>query len=170
VSISPISSPDPVQQFAKTLAQSIDTNHDSQISTDEFASFLTNVLGAAPASSGTGVARTTLQTLAAPPAPTVPARTSVAMEGFETSRLNDSTDLSPKYEFARWAQANSMSPTTENLRLFVETHSDWEMRGSDGLRMKQSALDIRSPGKESVWQDVIRDVNGPGAAWQFVNA
>ena len=36
--------------------------------------------------------------------------------------------------------------------------------------MTQAALDQVEPGQQTVWQDVIRDVDGPNAAWQFMNA
>jgi hypothetical protein len=160
-----------IQQIVKALAQTIDTKQDFQLGADQFASMLADLLGSPSAAvSSASAAAPAMATSVAPLPVTVSIGRSPAMGGFEATRIADRMDTSPKYEFARWIQDNAAAPTTDNLRVFVESHPDWEMRGSDQLRMKQSALDLRSPGKQTVWQDVIFDVNGPGASWQFVNA
>jgi hypothetical protein len=153
-----------VANLAKLFAERADANKDGAVSTSEFTSFLVSVLSG----SITKAATTTTTKSSASTSSTGGDMVYSAMPGWDTARLNNPEDLSGKYVFGRWAQGKPA--TTEMLQQFVAEHPDWEMRGSDGLRMKQEALDKLSPGRQSVWQDVIFDVGGPDASWQFINA
>ena len=166
---------DPAQRLATAQWEVVDSNHDGKVAVDEFGSFLARLLSSAntiSASASGSIGTSLLSTSSVAPLDATPPPPGgyTPMPGWDTQRLNDRNDNAPEYLFARWVQANALSPTTENLQKFVDTHPDWEMRGSDQIRMRQSVLDRINPGRQSVWQDVIRDVNGPGAQWQFLNA
>lgn len=118
---------------------------------------------------------------AAPPEAQAPARTYQAPSGWEQDRLNDLNDKSGKYVMQRWLQDNGYGPggdkqyNADAVRAFVASQNgQWEMQGSvddPQIRQTQAYLNTHDPGRETRWQDVIRD-SGPGGAngMSFSNA
>jgi hypothetical protein len=102
-----------VNSVATQLLKRFDSNKDGQLSTDEFMSLLsklTQVLTPANAGSSngsngsaTGTQSVTATTLL-PAADPAPAKTYHAMEGFDSTKLNNPLHTTPKYVFARATQ------------------------------------------------------------------
>lgn len=91
-----------------------------------------------------------------------PGRTYADMPGFVTSRLNDPTDTSTKYIVARIIQDMGLPPTAES----VQTISAELAKRGITAPANGDILGFTS----GIPQDVVRDIGGPTAQWQFLNA
>lgn len=165
---------DRVLDLANALVQRFDTNGDGQLSRDEFGTLLTRVLGAAdttsPAATGTGAAAFATPAAAAT-APVAP-RVYAPMPGFNTSKLNDPTHLTPKYVFARaWqdgGRADVAALQDESARkAYMETFltsliPEFEKQGWRVLEVKNEKLRLEGgPGHEAPhWIDTVTDIEG----------
>jgi hypothetical protein len=89
------------------------------------------------------------------------------MKNFEAGKLNDKSETSPMYYFARWMQAAGLEPTAENLQKFLKANPDWEMDAQNNIRIKPEALS-KYPGQEDAgqWHQAISN-DGTGPAWDF---
>jgi hypothetical protein len=167
MSTSAIQSTSALQQIAQSLIKTFDKNSDGVLSADEFTSFLGNLLNAAsPTTSSVvtqplTVAQTLTQTSSSTP-------TYQPMAGWDTTKLNNLNHQTPKYIFGRWVQGKAA--TTDSLKQFVAEHPEWEMDGKDRLRVKPDEMAKLYPGETSLWMDVIYDVGGPEARWQYIEA
>jgi hypothetical protein len=104
-------------------------------------------------------------------------KTYQALPGWDTNRLNDPTDKSGKYVMQRWMQDNEGDYNADKVRKFVASQGgNWEINPTSSqddpqIRQKQEYLSSFDPGRETRWQDVIRD-SGPGGenGMSFSNA
>jgi hypothetical protein len=123
--MSTIPSVNPMTELAKNLVQRFDANKDGSLTTDEFASFLTSLLGrmtvsaaaaasATPAAgaakaSATAAATTTTSTKGTSRPPTTRVRQG-AMLGFDEGKLGNATHTSFKYQVGRILQYYPNTP------------------------------------------------------------
>lgn len=99
-----------VQDLANTLMESFDSNNDGQINTDEFSSFLGQLLSGVSSSSSypiTSIGNTSSFQLGAQ------SSGEIKFEGFDFNSTNDLSE-SAKYAFAAAAQATGTMPTTKS--------------------------------------------------------
>lgn len=98
--------------------------------------------------------------------------------GWEIDRLNNPNDTSGKYELMRWIQDNGYGPGgpnkwgVEGVNKFLASNSGWEGNGNANdpwIRQKQDYLSEKDPGRQTRWQDVIRDAGGENG-YAFQNA
>jgi hypothetical protein len=128
---------------------------------------------AAPGSSSSSSATSVAPTASATPRTTP----YTAVAGFDTDRMNDPTTNSGKYDYARWMQDNEGEYNADKVRRFLasDVGQNWETNDTTGtdadpwIRQKQAALTARDPGRETRWQDVIRDSGGENGM-SFSNA
>jgi hypothetical protein len=160
-----ISNTNPTSTDTAALFQQLfkraDYNQDGQVSIDEFTKFLSSVLSQTPASG----------TATPSPAPTpgtpatytdrIPGQTTSAsaLAGWDQTKWNDVSHESPKYRIGRILA--SAPPTTDSLSSLMPELQFWY----PGLQ--QTGKDtINVPGYGTF--DVIHDVGGPEASWQFL--
>jgi hypothetical protein len=131
-----------------------------------------------PAAGAPGSSSSSSATSVAPGASAAPRTTPyTAVAGFDTARMNDPNTNSGKYDYARWMQDNEGEYNADKVRRFLasDVGQNWETNDTTGtdadpwIRQKQAALTARDPGRETRWQDVIRDSGGENGM-SFSNA
>lgn len=109
--MSTVNSTQSVQELARTLMQNFDSNKDGQVSTQEFGTFLTQLLSGIN-NTGTAYKGSALGTSAATnPTPTITG-SSVKFEGFDFAAVKDPAK-SAKYAFAAAAKKAGNMPTSK---------------------------------------------------------
>lgn len=119
--MSTIGTVNPAHELAKTLIQRYDANKDGSLNSDEFATFLSGLLGSvkgtAQANPGAAGAGATVAT-ASPSSPfagSPPPRVRVGLvEGFDERKMNDESHRTFKYQIGRILQYYPATP--EGLR------------------------------------------------------
>lgn len=167
MAISSVSSPNPLDQLARSLVDRFDANKDGQLTTDEFTSFLSSFLGSvAP---GAGAA---LGVAAGAPAVGL-AASKTPLEGFDAGKLADLTHTSVKYRFGRVAQHYSLSSVTDKSKaesLLNSMQADLTAAGVDVLAVKGDQIQVKDDAGQAAWIDVIRGAGaGGGAGWQWLD-
>jgi hypothetical protein len=110
--------------LTQQLFNSVDANKDGKLNTDEFQSFLENLVGAMGSKTGglgtAATAATASSVSALDGTSTDATKVYQPMAGFDTAKLNDSTHATPKYIFARATQdldlGNDRSSRSANLQ------------------------------------------------------
>lgn len=152
---SPISATDPLQMLVRSLADRADANRDGRISVDEFASFLTGLVGSATSTPTSATATS--------------AHGEPTFEGFDFSRTK-SIETSAKYAFAHLAKASGRMPTSK-----AEAEAWFNEHIRPGMDQLGHRIDwVRGDRFQfSNWQGtfVVDFVRGaasadPGLAWQ----
>jgi hypothetical protein len=176
MSTSPITSGTSVQSFALELAQSLDTNNDGQISTNEFSTFLSGFLKTFLGKSGTTASSIGTQALSAlnSAASTATSGSSATssgtgayadkMLGFDLSRLQSAAS-SPKYAFANLAI--NMAPTDANMVQIamqlgssvghLDSQNNFMLDGDAG-----GYIGVRDRGNGPMWQWMAYNDAHPG--------
>ncbi len=95
-----------VQDLAKSLMQTFDTNNDGKLTSDEFSAFLSKLLTGVTSAASTSAAATTAA------ATITSASSAVKFEGFDFSVTKDPLK-SAKYSFANAAKAAGTMPTSK---------------------------------------------------------
>jgi hypothetical protein len=165
MAISSVSSTNPLDQLARSLVDRFDANKDGQLTTDEFASFLSNFLSSVSTGSANSLGQAA--SVAAPSGPKSP------MEGFVAAKLADPSHDHVKYKFGRVAQNYSLSSVTDKASagaLLTSMKSDLEAAGIDVLGVKGDKIQVKDDAGQPAWIDVMRgDGNGGAAAWQWMD-
>jgi len=153
-----------VGQLVQRLITVADQNKDGQLSTSEFGSFLTSLISEPPASltdlKGTrsGVAG------AGPGATAAPFN---EIPGFVLSKIQDPTHVTQKYSAAMRAFSQAiggLTPVPDSLPTIVAFA---KANGfPDAKTTKSDSIDF---GDGTGPVDVIVDVDGPNASWNFQN-
>lgn len=162
MAINAVGSTNGVDQLVQQLMKGIDTNRDKQVSTSEFTTFLskllTNFSGQPTTTSMPGASRGAFAGVQA----LVPGSYS-AMAGFDTAKINDPNHTTLKYQFARAVQDLGLlhAAATENLQRVVDYLNQ---NGGHATVTGKDTIDF-GDGHGPV--DVIFDVGGAAAAWQF---
>jgi len=152
----PVTSADILQQFARTLMTSLDTNKDKQLSTTEFTSFLTS-LGV----SGDG---------ASPAVPSALTGPAPYLAGFSDSKLANLNHTTVKYLFGRVAQGYSLSSVNDGASaqtLLEQMRPALEAAGITVQGIKNDKLQVLDDAGDSAWVDVIRGANSGDPAFQW---
>ncbi len=95
-----------VQDLAKSLMQTFDTNNDGKLTSDEFSTFLSKLLTGVTSAASTSAAATTAA------ATSTSSSSAVKFEGFDFSVTKDPLK-SAKYSFANAAKAAGTMPTSK---------------------------------------------------------
>jgi len=151
-----------VQDLAKSLMQTFDSNSDGKLTTDEFGAFLTKLLS--------GVTTASATTATATSATTATTGTgSVKFEGFDFSVVKDPLK-SAKYSFAAAAKAAGSMPTSKaDAEAWFNTNIKAKME-ADGHRInwvKGDTFQFTDAGGTFV-VDYVRGAasSDPALAWQ----
>lgn len=118
--MSTIGSVNPAAELAKTLIQRYDANKDGALNNDEFAAFLSGLLGGVKGTTPAGSSATASAVAAAPPATTLPTGASTArvragaLAGFDEGKLSNESHQTFKYQIGRILQYYPATP--EGLR------------------------------------------------------
>jgi hypothetical protein len=151
-----------VQDLAKSLMQTFDSNSDGKLTTDEFGAFLTKLLS--------GVTTASATTASATSATTATTGTgSVKFEGFDFSVVKDPLK-SAKYSFAAAAKAAGSMPTSKaDAEAWFNTNIKAKME-ADGHRInwvKGDTFQFTDAGGTFV-VDYVRGAasSDPALAWQ----
>lgn len=170
MSIGPSAVGNDTQTVAQQLFKRLDANGDNKLTADEFKTFfdkLLQELSTAHTTPGVGTASTAVAPSASPFADVKPLKTYANVSGWDESRLNNPTDMSPKYQFQRAIQdLGNPAPTTENLQNLVIPYL--QSKGLD-IHLKEGSKDVVVINNSPYTQDVIFDVGGTKAAWMYVN-
>lgn len=152
----PVTSGSLIEQFARTLMTKLDGNRDRQLSTTEFASFLTTVMGEG-GDAGFGLSR-----FKGGPNP--------VMAGFDPASIANPSDTTAKYTFARVAQQYSLASVQDMASaeaLLMAMRPELEARGITVLDVSRDKIklvdDLGRPG----WFDVIRGAGDFDPAFQW---
>jgi hypothetical protein len=148
--MSTINSTTSVQDLAKSLMQTFDTNSDGKLTTDEFGAFLTKLLSGVNTAASTSAAATSAS------ATSTIGTSSIKFEGFDFSVTKDPLK-SAKYSFANAAKAAGTMPTSK---------SEAEAWFNQNIKAKMEA-----DGHRINWvkgdKIQVSDANGtPALAWQ----
>jgi hypothetical protein len=145
---------DGLAPLMRQLARRADANGDGQVSTEEFGSFLTQILRPASAST-TGLTNGLVNSLR-PLSSAAGGHNSYLdrLEGFDLSRLENSAH-SPKYAFANLAK--NLAPTPENLRVIADQLGPSKgFLEADGLSYilydSNGYVGVRDRGHGPIWQ------------------
>jgi hypothetical protein len=148
---------DGIQPLMRQLARVADANGDGQVSTEEFGTFLTQMLrsGGASTNSLKTLASTAAAAASSPLGFTAGADSYLdRLEGFDLSRMENSAH-SPKYAFANLAKG--LAPTPENLRVIAEQLGPSKgFLEADGLSYilydSNGYVGVRDRGNGPIWQ------------------
>lgn len=99
-----------VQDLARTLMQNFDANKDGQVSTQEFGTFLTQLLSGINGAAGTAYKGTALGT--SPTTSAVTGSSNLKFEGFDFAAVKDPAK-SAKYAYAAAAKKSGIMPTSK---------------------------------------------------------
>ncbi len=152
-----ISSTSSMQDLAARITKRFDSDGDGRLSSDEFAGFLTGLMG------GLGPAGGAVKTASAPQrAPVDP------MPGFDSGKLADTTHKTVKYEVARVLQFYPHTPAglqaaLPELQALFPTVS---ITGSKGDKLDFG--DYTSNGERIGAVDVIFAAGEGGRAWAWM--
>jgi hypothetical protein len=165
MSINTLSAPTAdIGQLVQRLVATADLNKDGSVSSSEFGSFLTGLIGGI--SSRDDLKGTRLSALTSDAAPSTAPFNEVP--GFVLSKLQDSTHVTPKYSAAvrAFSQAIAgLSPVPASLPTIV---SFAQANGfPDAKITKSDSIDF-GDGRGPI--DLIVDVDGPLSSWSFQNA
>jgi hypothetical protein len=112
-----------IQEMARSLMRTVDTNQNGELSTEEFTNFLSRLMTGVQ--SGYGVSPTAVTTAAAPGTGATGA--SVKFEGFDFAKGADPAK-SAKYAFAAAAQKIGTMPTSKaDAEMWFNTNIKGEM-------------------------------------------
>jgi hypothetical protein len=169
MSISPLSSSTnagtaDISRLVQRLVTAADQNKDGQLSTSEFGSFLTSLIGHAP-TAATDL-KGTMPGLASPPATAATAPFN-EVPGFVLSKIQDPTHVSQKYSAALrvFSQAiGGLKPSADSLPSIVTFA---QANGFPKAAITKSDSIDFGDGAGPI--DLIVDVDGPNAAWSFQN-
>lgn len=166
MAFSPISSNTALASTAAQLMKPFDANNDGQLSVDEFLTLLTRLVSVlAPAAQLGGPAAGASVPTAGGAALTTP-KVYRAVNGWDVNRLNDPTDLSPKYIFQRGVQDLGLTIMTEE-QLQNQMVPYMRAHGYPNAVSKGDGLYLKGPDDPDPF-DVIYDT-GPGgknlSAW-----
>jgi hypothetical protein len=159
--MSTINSTTSVQDLAKSLMQTFDTNSDGKLTTDEFGAFLTKLL------SGVNTATSAAATSAS--ATSTIGTSSIKFEGFDFSVTKDPLK-SAKYSFANAAKAAGTMPTSKaEAEAWFNQNIKAKME-ADGHRInwvKGDKIQV-SDANGTFIVDYVRgaDSGSPALAWQ----
>jgi hypothetical protein len=161
----------PLQELARSLSTSADTNRDGQVSTEEFTAFLTKLL--ASTQPGPQTATTSAVKTAATVLTSFGGSGAVQFEGFDFGRPQD-VQKSAKDAFAQFAMASGTMPRSKaEAEQWFNQHVRQQME-SAGHRIEWVQGDKF---KFSNWQgtfvvDFVRNAGGgnPTLSWQADNA
>jgi hypothetical protein len=163
--MSTINSTTSVQDLAKSLMQTFDTNSDGKLTTDEFGAFLSKLLsGVNTAASATAAAATNT-----PGATATIGTSSIKFEGFDFSATKDPLK-SAKYSFANAAKAAGTMPTSKaEAEAWFNQNIKAKME-ADGHRInwvKGDKIQV-SDANGTFVVDYVRgaDSGSPALAWQ----
>ncbi len=155
-----------VQDLAKSLMQTFDSNSDGKLTTDEFGAFLSKLLTGVTTASATSAAATTAATATTA---TTAGSGSVKFEGFDFSVVKDPLK-SAKYSFAAAAKAAGSMPTSKaDAEAWFNTNIKAKME-ADGHRInwvKGDTFQFTDAGGTFV-VDYVRGAasSDPALAWQ----
>jgi hypothetical protein len=157
-----------VQDLAKSLMQTFDTNNDGKLTSDEFGAFLSKLLtGVTTASAATGATATSATSATATTA--TAGSGNVKFEGFDFSVTKDPLK-SAKYSFAAAAKAAGTMPTSKaDAEAWFNTNIKAKME-ADGHRInwvKGDTFQFTDAGGTFV-VDYVRGAasTDPALAWQ----
>jgi hypothetical protein len=154
-----------VQDLAKSLMQTFDTNNDGKLTSDEFGAFLSKLLTGVTTASAATAASTTSATATTAAA----SGTGVKFEGFDFSVTKDPLK-SAKYSFAAAAKAAGSMPTSKtDAETWFNTNIKPKME-ADGHRInwvKGDTFQFTDAGGTFV-VDYVRGASSsdPALAWQ----
>jgi hypothetical protein len=177
MAISPLQTNNPFLALTRLFAETADTNRDGQVSQDEFATFLSNLLQSltprSPVSS--------LAPNSAPHATILPASGSALpladpahlphLSGYSQTKLADSSHTTPKYLFGRVAQNVDLSSVVDKesaealLRLM---QPELEAAGLTILDISKDKIQVNDDNGNPVWVDVIRGSESGSPAFQWL--
>lgn len=147
-----------LDQLVSQLLNTADTNKDGQLSISEFGALFASMLRGMGngTSSASSAAAATVKAASSTP-------NYAPMAGFDTSKINDLSHTSPKYLFARAVQDTGLlnAATTSNLQTLVD------YLNAQGATASVAGKDVIDFGGSVGKIDVIFDVGGPGANWQW---
>jgi len=164
MAISSVSSTNPLDQLAQSLVSRFDANKDGQLTTDEFASFLTSFL--------TSVSSGNASALGASRMPAASASPKARLEGFDAGKLADLSHKSIKYQFGRVAQNYSLAGVTDKASaeaVLNSMTSDLQAAGVNVLQVKGDSIQIKDDAGQDAWIDVIHGANSGNPAWQWLD-
>lgn len=110
--MSTVNSTQSVQDLARTLMQNFDSNKDGQVSTQEFGTFLTQLLSGINGAGTAAYKGSALGTSPVTTNPTVTGSSAVKFEGFDFAAVKDPAK-SAKYAFATAAKKAGTMPTSK---------------------------------------------------------
>jgi hypothetical protein len=163
MAISSVSSTNPLDQLAQSLVSRFDANKDGQLTTDEFASFLTNFLSSVSSGNASALGVGTTAAASAPKA---------RLEGFDAAKLADLSHKSIKYQFGRVAQNYSLAGVTDKASaeaVLNSMTSDLLAAGVNVLQVKGDSIQIKDDAGQDAWIDVIHGANSGNPAWQWLD-
>jgi hypothetical protein len=169
MSTSAIQSGNPIDQLAKTLFRAYDTNSDGKLSSDEFATLVTNLTGAMAKVGGSSTAAATAN-YTTPVLSTSAARVRNAMEGFDSAKIDNLDHRTPKYMFARVAQYASLDGVTDKATaesVLRGMTADLKAAGLDVLDVKGDKIQVNIEGRDT-WIDVIRGASSGSPSFQWL--
>lgn len=170
MSTTPIQGADPFKELAASLMRTVDTNRDGSLSSEEFSSFLSRMLG--------GVGSTTTA-LAAPSM--AAGRSSSAggspisankLEGFDGRKLADPNHLTVKYKFARVAQyhdVGSVRGKADAQALLTNMRPELEAAGITVLDVQKDKIQVLDDHGQAAWIDVIRGAESGAPGWHWMD-
>ena len=173
---SPLGAGSGVSEMVKRTMSEVDTNHDGQLSSSEFGTFLTHLLeGLSQKARPTNESSAPGSSTAVSFASAVKAATSDTpgayynVPGFELSKLQDTTHVNSKYTpavraFSQAVAAGSLASVTDSLANIVTYAKNNGF--PDAKVTSDDAIDF-GDGNGPI--DTIVDVGGPNAHWWFHN-
>jgi len=173
----PIQSGNPFQELSRLFAETVDGNRDGQVSQDEFATFLANLLQslgnrsneAVSAPTGTAPRSTVVRSLTTLPMASESNRPH--MSGFSATKLADSTHDSPKYVFGHLAQNIDLSSVVDKASaeaLLQQMRPELEAGGMTILDIEKDSILIPDDHGNPVWVDVIWGAESGRPAFQWL--
>jgi len=160
----PVTSGNLLEQFARTLMTSLDGNRDGQLSTTEFTSFLTSVMGGAGGAGVAGVAGDAgprLNSLLKNGPPPL-------MAGFDPASVANPTTV--KYKFAQVAQEYSLTSVRDMASaetLLRAMTPELEAAGITVLGVSRDKIQVLDDRGQTAWVDVIRGAGDYDPAFQW---
>lgn len=170
MSVMPVTYGNALQDLARALFNSVDSNADGQMGLDEFTVFLNRLVTtttSASQSTVTGSAFSPVTTTAL----TFSAGPRSSMEGFDFGKIANTGHQTIKYRFARVAWNYDLSAVKDKagaesvLRSMVP---DLEKAGLTVADVSGDKVKLKD-GTEEFWVDVVRGANSGSPAFQWLD-